>query len=146
MLGLTTEDLADGYPPLLSHAGNPHPELVLADRNRFDSFTFDPGALRTLMDAQGWTGTVTVLFVSSPTELEARNPFPVGPVTEDPATGAAAASTGAYLRAIGKIEPPTDLVIHQGTHVGRPSLLRVHVPVSGGITVSGGAVPILPDA
>ena len=146
VLGLTVDDLADGYPPLLSHAGNPHPELVLADRDRFDSFTFDPRALRALMDAQGWTGTVTVLFVTSPTELEARNPFPVGTVTEDPATGAAAASAGAYLRAIGKITPPTDLVVHQGSHVGRPSLLRAHVPVTGGITVSGGAVPIPPEA
>jgi len=145
VLGLTTEDLAEGYPPLVSHAGNPHPELVLADRDRFDGFTFDPAALRALMDARGWTGTVTALFVASPTELLARNPFPVGTVTEDPATGAAAASTGAYLRAIGKVAPPTDLVIHQGAHVGRPSLLRVHVPVTGGITVSGGAVPILPD-
>jgi PhzF family phenazine biosynthesis protein len=146
VLGLTTEDLADGYPPLLSHAGNPHPQLVLAMRERFDSFTFDPGVLRALMDAQGWTGTVTALYVSSPTELHARNPFPVGPITEDPATGAAAASTGAYLRAIGKVTPPTDLLIHQGSHVGRPSLLRVHVPVAGGITVSGGAVPIQPNA
>jgi PhzF family phenazine biosynthesis protein len=142
VLGLTSADLADGYPPLLSHAGNPHPEIVLADRHRFDTFTFDPAALRALMDDQGWTGTVTVLFVSSATELHARNPFPVGTVTEDPATGAAAASAGAYLRAIGKIVPPMDLVIHQGSHVGRPSLLRAHVPVTGGITVSGRAVPI----
>jgi predicted PhzF superfamily epimerase YddE/YHI9 len=33
--------------------------------------------------------------------FHARDPFPVGGVTEDPATGAAAAAFGAYLRALG---------------------------------------------
>lgn len=144
LFDLTVNDLSDEYPPLVSHAGNPHPMLVLADVARLDGLRFDPLALRRLMDAQGWTGTVTLLYVHGPTELEARNPFPVGAITEDPATGAAAASTGAYLRALGKIATPTDLAIRQGRHVGRPSVLHVHVPVSGGITVAGGAVRIDP--
>jgi PhzF family phenazine biosynthesis protein len=146
LLGLDITDLADDCPPRLSHAGNPHPILIVGDRERFDTFTFDPAAMRALMDRQGWTGTVTVMFRESSTVLQARNLFPVGVITEDPATGSAAASAGGYLRAIGRVDPPADLLIRQGRHVGRPSLLRVHVPAAGGITVSGAAVRIPEDA
>jgi len=51
---------------------------------------------------------------------------------------------GAYLRALGAIDPPARLTIHQGDDLGRPSLLLVDVPVGleTGIRVSGRAVPI----
>jgi PhzF family phenazine biosynthesis protein len=75
----------------------------------------------------------------------ARNPFPVGRISEDPATGSAAASTGAYLRELGTLELPARILIHQGEHVGRPGVLTVDIPLAGGITVSGTAVE-LPSA
>ncbi|GAA4667707.1 PhzF family phenazine biosynthesis protein [Frondihabitans cladoniiphilus] len=75
--------------------------------------------------------------------VEARNIFPVGTITEDPATGSAAAAFGGYLRALGLVTPPARVEIHQGRHVGRPSLLVVDVPAVGGITVSGSARPIV---
>jgi PhzF family phenazine biosynthesis protein len=137
-------DLAEDYPPRLSNAGNPHPIVVFSDREVFDSLTFDPDAMRALMDEQGWTGTVTLLL---PAEdgFVARNPFPVGRISEDPATGSAAASTGAYLRELGILELPARILIHQGEHVGRPGMLTVDIPLVGGITVSGTAVE-LPSA
>jgi PhzF family phenazine biosynthesis protein len=92
------------------------------------------------MREQGWLGTVTVLHALSPVEFEARNLFPVGRITEDPATGSAAASTGAYLREHGFTG--RTIQIRQGMHVGRPSLLTVTIPPYGGITVSGGATRI----
>lgn len=61
----------------------------------------------------------------------------VGRITEDPATGSAAASVGAYLRELGHTKHT--IRIHQGAHVRRPSLLTVTIPPSGGIEVSGGA-------
>lgn len=140
LLGLTGDDLAVGYPPAISFAGNRHPILVLRDQERFDGFRFDPAALRVLMDRENWAGTVTVVIPREPQEFEARNPFPVGAITEDPATGAAAASLGAYLRHIDAVVPPATVVVHQGRHVGRPSLLIVDIPASGGIRVSGYAV------
>lgn len=85
---------------------------------------------------------MTVLRRLGALEYEARNPFPVGAIVEDPATGSAAASTGAYLRALGLVVPPTRITIRQGRHLGRPSLLLVDVPASGGITVTGTATPI----
>jgi len=115
--------------------------LSTSERDVFDAFTFDASVVRGLMDAHGWTGTVTVLLGAGGGGWEARNLFPVGAITEDPATGSAAASTGAYLRALG--EPtPSDLVIRQDRHVGRPSVLQVPVPATGGIEVSGSAAPL----
>jgi len=115
--------------------------LVFADRETFDTFAYDPAAMRALMDAEGWTGTVTTLFAVGDAEFEARNIFPVGTMDEDPATGSAAASVGGYLRTLGLA--PDRIVIHQGAHVGRPSLLTVDIPPTGGIIVSGTAVEIV---
>jgi PhzF family phenazine biosynthesis protein len=140
LLGATPGDLHPDYPPRLAFAGNWHPVLVFADRETFDSFGFDPAAMRALMDTQGWAGTVTTLRVVGPGAFEARNLFPVGVITEDPATGSAAASVGGYLRSLGAA--PGRIVIHQGAHVGRPGLLAVDIPAEGGIVVSGTAVPI----
>ena len=142
LLGLTPDDVADGYPVLESYAGNWNPVVVLEDRELFHQFRFDPVALADLKRERGWTGTVTVLHPTGPGEYEARNLFPVGRITEDPATGSAAASTGAYLRAIGRAQAGDRVVIRQGRHVGRPSILLVDVTASGGITVRGGATPI----
>lgn len=144
MTSLSEAQLDASHPPRVAFAGNRHPIVVVADADVFDSFTFSPVVARSLMDVEGWTGTITMLHVLGPGEYEARNIFPVGRITEDPATGSAAASLGGYLRALGLVEAPARVVVHQGRHVGRPSLLAVDIPVTGGITVSGGAVAI-PD-
>jgi PhzF family phenazine biosynthesis protein len=127
---------------MIAFAGNWHPILVFAERRTFDSFVFDPGPLRTLMDARNWAGTVATLCQMGPGEFDSRNLFPVGTITEDPATGSAAAAFGGYLRLLSLVDPPVRVVVHQGSHVGRPSVLTVDIPPSGGIIVSGGAVEI----
>ncbi|MFH8251452.1 PhzF family phenazine biosynthesis protein [Microbacterium sp. B2969] len=142
ILGLAPDALAIDFPPRISFAGNRHPILAVERIETFDAFTFDPAALRALMDAEDWAGTVTVMHRRTDEEWEARNPFPVGEITEDPATGSAAAAFGAYLRAFDRVPASGKVVIHQGRHVGRPSVLRVQIPADGGITVSGGAAPI----
>jgi PhzF family phenazine biosynthesis protein len=141
LLGITEGDLDERYPLLASFTGNTHPIVVLRDRATFDGFVFDSAAARTLLDAQGWI-TITVVTAASPTQFEARNIFPVGTITEDPATGSAAASLGGYLREAGLLAAPATVVVHQGAHVGRPSLLTVEIPAAGGIRVSGSAVAI----
>ncbi len=142
MLALTEADLDPELPPRIAFAGNRHPVVVVSDVAALDRVAFDPAAMRALMDAQRWEATVAVVHRRNAAEFEVRNVFPVGAIVEDPATGAAAAALGAYLRDAGAVAPPADVVIHQGRHVGRPSLLRVHVPEFGGITVSGTAVAI----
>lgn len=142
LLGLSAADIAPGFPVLESFAGNWHPVLVLHDRELFHQFRFAPGPLAELKREAGWAGTVTVLHRTGDREYEARNLFPAGRITEDPATGSAAASAGAYLRQIGAVQPGDRVTIRQGRHVGRPSLLLVDVPEAGGITVTGSATPI----
>lgn len=142
VLGLTGADLDPDHPPRSSFAGNRHPILVLADLDAFDGFTFDPAEARRLMDREGWAGTITVAHRTGPAEWEARNPFPVGAITEDPATGSAAAAFAAYLRSLGAAPGGSTITIRQGRHVGRPSLLRVDVPAVGGVVVSGTAARI----
>ncbi|GAA1939882.1 PhzF family phenazine biosynthesis protein [Agromyces allii] len=156
LLGLEASALSTELPPRLAFAGNWHPVLVVDDASAFDGFAFDPVAVRALMDEQGWPATITVLHPIAPghgerdeeadaagqLRFEARNLFPVGRITEDPATGSAAAAVGGYLRALGAVATPTRIVIEQGRHVGRPGELTVDIPTAGGITVSGRAVPI----
>jgi predicted PhzF superfamily epimerase YddE/YHI9 len=74
--------------------------------------------------------------------FHARNPFPPGGVVEDPATGAAAAALGGYLRALDFVPSSRQVRIHQGDDMGRPSLLLVDIPEEGGIDVTGAASPI----
>ena len=143
LIGVDSSALDARYPAMLSYAGNTHPIVVLRDQAAFDEFTFDPSAMRTLMDAQGWAGTVTILHPLDDNTFEARNLFPVGNIVEDPATGSAAASTGGYLRKLEPAATPRRITIHQGRHVGRPSVLEVDIPVDGGISVTGTAVPVV---
>lgn len=142
LIGADRSHLDDRHPPMLAFAGNRHPLIVLSEGALFDDFAFDPGAARMLMDAEGWPATIIVLRDLGEGRWDARNIFPVGTLIEDPATGAAAAATGAYLRETGAITPPAQIEITQGRHVGRPGVLVVDVPEAGGITVTGSAARI----
>lgn len=147
LIGVDRVHLDERYPPRIATAGGRHPVIVIADAHVFDDFRFDPGAMRAFIDAQEWPLTIAVLHrvsdaAAGALHFEARNIFPVGRITEDPATGSAAAAVGGYLRAIGAVHPPARVVIEQGRHVGRPGQLVVDIPEQGGIVVSGRAVPI----
>lgn len=76
------------------------------------------------MAGRGWT-TVHLVWAKSPTVFHARDPFPPGGVVEDPATGAAAAAFGGYLRALALVDVPARVTILQGADMGRPSRLLV---------------------
>lgn len=141
-LGLDRAELDPRFPPAVSFAGASHLLLVLRTRDRLArlDYAFDP--LRELMERHGLT-TVALLWREHPSRWHARNAFPVGGVVEDPATGAAAAALGGYLRVHGHLVPPAALDVLQGEDLGRPSHLRVFVDdVAGGIRVAGRAVPI----
>lgn len=142
LLGLSNAELDPALPPRIADAGNPHPVIAIAAGEAFDTFRFDPAAVRALMDGRGWPATITVVHRMGERTFAARNLFPVGRITEDPATGSAAAAVGAYLREIGAVTAPTRVEIRQGAHVGRPGILTVDIPAIGGITVSGHAVEL----
>jgi PhzF family phenazine biosynthesis protein len=136
-------DLDPGLPPRIANAGNDHLVLAASSRARLAELDYDREALGDLMARRGWT-TVHLVWRETETVFHARDPFPPGGVVEDPATGAAAAAFGGYLRALGLVEPPARITIRQGEDMGRPSRLLVDVPPGdgAGIAVSGTAAPI----
>ncbi|MFB9835365.1 PhzF family phenazine biosynthesis protein [Actinoallomurus acaciae] len=136
-------DLDPRLPPRIANAGNDHLVLAASSRARLADLDYDQAALGDLMARRGWT-TVHLVWRETATVFHARDPFPPGGVVEDPATGAAAAAFGGYLRSLGLVEPPARITIRQGEDMGRPSRLLVDVPPGdgSGIRVSGAAAPI----
>jgi PhzF family phenazine biosynthesis protein len=133
------EELDPGIPPVRAYAGAWHLVLAVSELARLNDLDYDFEAARALMQRDGLT-TFQLLWRESPDVFHSRNPFPVGGVVEDPATGAAAAALGGYLRAAALVAVPASLTIRQGEAMGRPSRLRVEIPERGGIVVSGPAV------
>ncbi|WP_169064138.1 PhzF family phenazine biosynthesis isomerase [Geodermatophilus dictyosporus] len=136
-------DLDPGLPPRVAYAGAWHPVLAARTRARLRDLDYDREALADLMARRGWT-TVDLVWRQDATTFVARNPFPPGGVVEDPATGAAAAALGGYLREGGHVGLPAVLTVRQGEDMGRPSVLTVEVPEDpgSGIRVSGSAVAL----
>ncbi|QYO68033.1 PhzF family phenazine biosynthesis protein [Leptolyngbya sp. 7M] len=134
-------DLDRSIPPAKAYAGAWHLVLAIADANRLANLDYDFATLKALMLREDLT-TLQIVWRESPTVFHARNPFPVGGVVEDPATGAAAAALGGYLREAKLIKGPTTILIRQGEAMGRPSRLIVTIPEQGGIVVTGQAVRI----
>ncbi len=141
-LGWEADDLDPDLPPRVAFAGASHPVIAAVSRDRLAALAYDFDRLGRLMAERDWT-TVALVWRESTAVFHARNPFPPGGVVEDPATGAAAAAFGAYLRELGLIDAPTVVTVHQGEDLGRPSVLTVDIPAGDGpITVSGHAVEI----
>ncbi|PMR82203.1 PhzF family phenazine biosynthesis protein [Halomonas urumqiensis] len=142
-LGWRPDELDPDLPPVLAYAGVWHLVLAAASHERLARLDYDFDALEALMSREGLT-TLQLVWRDDEGVFHARNPFPVGGVVEDPATGAAAAALGGYLRDAGLVAAPASLTIIQGETMGRPSRLEVTLPEHGGIRVSGTAVSLEP--
>jgi PhzF family phenazine biosynthesis protein len=140
-LGWTQDDLDDSIPPARAYAGAWHLVLAVANAQRLAELNYDFETLKALMLRDGLL-TLQLVWQESATVFHSRNPFPVGGIVEDPATGAAAAALGGYLRAAELLTVPTTILIRQGEAMGRPSILVVYIPISGGIVVTGNAIRI----
>jgi PhzF family phenazine biosynthesis protein len=137
-LGWTRDALDDALPPRVAFAGARHPVLAVRSRELLARLAYDYEALDALMAEQDWT-TMQLVQRERDDLFLARNPFPPGGVVEDPATGAAAAALGGYLRSLDLVPSSRQVRIHQGDDMGRPSLLLVDIPDRGGIDVTGSA-------
>jgi PhzF family phenazine biosynthesis protein len=138
-LGWQRADLDPSIPPARAYAGVWHLVLAAATSDRLADLAYDFELLRALMLRETLT-TLQLVWRERPRVFHARNPFPVGGVFEDPATGSAAAALGGYLRDAGLIATPATIVVRQGEAMGRPSRIVVDVPASGGVVVTGSAV------
>lgn len=136
LLGWKAAELDPCIPPAVAFGGAHHLVLAVVDRTTLAGLDYDFEALEALMRSQGWI-TLQLIWRQDDVTFHCRNPFPVGGVVEDPATGAAAAALGGYLRELGAVTPPSRLTLHQGDDMGRPSRLHVDVPLEGGISVTG---------
>jgi PhzF family phenazine biosynthesis protein len=141
-LGWDDDDLDPALPPHVAFAGNDHLVIATRTRERLAALDYDFAALEAVMRRHGWT-TVHLTWRAADFDFHARDPFPVGGVVEDPATGAAAAAFGGYLRSLGLVDQPTRVHIRQGEDMGRPSRLLVDVaPDDPRVRVTGQAVRI----
>lgn len=141
LLNWHTRDLDTSIPPAKAYAGAWHLVLAAANAERLARLDYDFDALKALMLRENLT-TVQLVWRERSDLFHSRNPFPVGGVVEDPATGASAAALGGYLRDAGLIDTPFRFSIKQGEAMGRPSRLMVDVPMTGGIMVTGSAIDI----
>src|SRR6185369_7636398 len=90
---------------------------------RLAAMRYDLEAGRAL--AEG-IGTFSLIHADGERRFHARNPFPIGGVYEDPATGAAAAALAGYRRDLGWPHAGAIEII-QGEDMGMPSRLRAEI-------------------
>ncbi|WP_310741990.1 MULTISPECIES: PhzF family phenazine biosynthesis isomerase [unclassified Microbispora] len=136
------DELDPALPPRIAYAGSRHLVLAAATRERLADLDYDFSRLARYMTDRDLV-TVHLVWRESADTFQVRDPFPVGGIVEDPATGAAAAAFGAYLRDLGEAGPAAVLTLRQGVDMGRPGLLRVELRDGDSrVRVSGAAVPV----
>jgi PhzF family phenazine biosynthesis protein len=119
-------DLDPAIPPRIAFAGARHLVLAAATRARLADLAYDFDRLEALMRRLDLT-TVQLVWREAERVFHVRDPFPVGGVVEDPATGAAAGAFGAYARELGLVPEASVLTLHQGEDMGRPGVLTVEL-------------------
>lgn len=144
LFGLDRELLDHRIPPAIAHGGGDHLVLVLKNRATLSAMHYDLEQGRALALREGLV-TFSLLYAEQPRLFHARNPFPMGGVYEDPATGAAAAALAGYLRDLGWPHEGS-IQIYQGDDMGVPSRLQADItPQSGASIRVSGTARLLPE-
>jgi trans-2,3-dihydro-3-hydroxyanthranilate isomerase len=127
-LGLRTSDLHSNLPLEYVSTGIFNLMVPLKNRAALKRIRMDVHALAHLIAHRG---TLAYCFaLGRPGEAYARGMIPWA-LYEDPATGSAGGSLGAYLVNHAKLAAGAKLKIHQGIEMGRPSELHVTVERAG---------------
>ncbi len=141
-LGLTPKDFDPHLDPECVSTGIFNLMVPLRNRAALGKISMNMFELRKLL---GKTATMAYCFaLGDHAKVSARGMLP-WEIYEDPATGSAAGSLGAYLVKHGKLAPGHTLSILQGEEMGRPSHIEVEVTQSGKKLVprvSGAAVKV----
>jgi trans-2,3-dihydro-3-hydroxyanthranilate isomerase len=141
-LGLKPSDLAPSLPLEFTSTGISNLMVPLSRRSVLSKIQMNMRALAHLISPHG---TMAYCFaLNGRGRAYARGMLPWG-IAEDPATGSAGGSLGAYLVHHGQLKPSETLSITQGVEMGRPSEIQVEVADERGkLTpkVSGSAVRI----
>jgi trans-2,3-dihydro-3-hydroxyanthranilate isomerase len=141
-LGLAPKDLDSHLDPECVSTGIFNVMVPLRNRAALGKIAMNMFELRKLL---GKNATMAYCFTLGGTgKVFSRGMLP-WEIYEDPATGSAAGSLGAYLVRHGKLAPGHTLSILQGEEMGRPSHIEVQVTQSGKKLVprvSGAAVKV----
>ena len=141
-LGLKPSDLAASLPIEFVSTGISNLMVPLSRRSVLARIHMNMRALAQLISPGG---TMAYCFaLGGRGKVFARGMLPWG-MMEDPATGSAGGSLGAYLVQHGQLRASEELNIAQGVEMGRPSEIRVEVAAERGrLTpkVSGSAVRV----
>jgi PhzF family phenazine biosynthesis protein len=136
LFGLTQDELESHREIVRANAGAEHMIIPLASHQLLRDMDYDFESGAALMQAHGLV-TINLIWRESSTTIHSRNPFAGHGVYEDPATGAAAAALGGYLRDAGLSTTPFE--VHQGVDMGVPSRLWVEpLNAIGGPVMVGG--------
>lgn len=139
LFGLGPAELDPRIPPAVAHGGGDHLVLALKDRETLRAMRYDFDRGQALAGREGYV-TFNLVYAEAAQLFHARDPFPLGGVYEDPATGAAAAALAGYLRDLGWPHGGA-ITIRQGEDMGVPSRLQAEITPERGasIGVSGSA-------
>jgi trans-2,3-dihydro-3-hydroxyanthranilate isomerase len=141
-LGLTPKDFDPHLEPECVSTGIFNLMVPLKNRAALGKISMNMFELRKLL---GKNSTMAYCFaLSGASKVFSRGMLP-WEIYEDPATGSAAGSLGAYLVKHGKLAPGHTLSILQGEEMGRPSHIEVEVTQRGKKLVprvSGAAVKV----
>jgi trans-2,3-dihydro-3-hydroxyanthranilate isomerase len=141
-LGLTPKDFDPHLDPECVSTGIFNLMVPLRNRAALGKISMNMFELRKLL---GKNATMAYCFaLGDHAKVFARGMLP-WEIYEDPATGSAAGSLGAYLVKHGKLAPAHTLCILQGEEMGRPSHIEVEVTQRGKKLVprvSGAAVKV----
>ena len=139
LFGFTEADLDPRIPAGIAYAGNDHLVLALASRALLAGMRYDQELGRDLMAAHG-LATIVLAWAETDRLFHTRNPFAIGGVYEDPATGSGTAALAGYLRDLGWPHGGAIDVV-QGEDMGMRSCLHADIGADAGssIRVSGTA-------
>lgn len=141
-LGISASDLHAELEPQYVSTGISNLMVPFRNRAALGRIQMNTTELRNL---QGKNGTMAYCFaLNGANKAFTRGMLP-WEAYEDPATGSAAGSLGAYLVHHGKLAPAQTFYIQQGVEMGRPSHIEVEVSQSAKKLiprVSGAAVKI----
>ncbi len=133
LFGYRAADLDPRIAPGLAHAGADHLVLALSSRALLAAMRYDLEAGRALMAEHGLT-TIVLAWAESARLFHTRNPFAVGGVYEDPATGAGTAALAGYLRDLGWPHGGAIDVV-QGEDMGMRSRLHATIGPEPGASI-----------
>jgi|SRR5579871_214726 trans-2,3-dihydro-3-hydroxyanthranilate isomerase len=142
-LGLSLKDFDSHLDPECVSTGIFNLMVPLKNRAALSKIEMNIGELRKLL---GKNATMAYCFALSGSDKAFTRGMLPWELYEDPATGSAAGSLGAYLVKHGKLAPGHTLSVTQGVEMRRPSHIEVEISTKGKKLVprvSGAAVRVL---